>query len=418
MNLPPNSPRITRSRSLQVNADIAGIQDPYTQIAYDCTPPPSSPPNSPEFYHTAGTLPLNEDIMTDNIQERVIPEAQATTTQTSGAVLQPSFQITRFNGSGSLHIDRLIRDVEDFILSAHPAASNIPEDFSRLCLQHVSSRLDTSNPRVRDILTGLESEPVVTWTGFKERFREAFAPTPRPPYIEMARLLAQKPPFHSTTDMISHMGRTQEALKKVVSAMEEGSSPRWQALAAFIRANYKDMLTFYLLTNYTMALPHPVQEAMSSKLWATPAPTNISFVPRYFMERYSEVIKPQTSSAPSMGLQATRKSTGERYPKDPRIAGENTAWAPNPEACYKCLKEGHRADRCRNKEFCAFHGREGHSWAKCRTFPQRVKKAWEIIKQRKGKKASNYSNYTAEVHFLGQNPSVPAAGNGWQSSTY
>ena len=411
----PPEPRVTRRRQLEIDADLVGIAQPDPTASSE-----NAPPTSPDFFSTAPSLNIPPPPPT--MTSANTNQSAANTVQ-NPPVLQPSFRITRFDGTGSLHINRLIRDVEDFIKSAHPACTE--DERGPLCLQHVSSRLDTSNARVRDILTGLEAEPVVTWEGFKERFREAFAPTPRPPYIELARLLSQKPPLTSNTDMMSHLGRAQEALKKTLVAMEDGAAPRWKALATFIRANYVDSLTFLLLTNYTMHLSHPLQEAMASKLWATPPPTNLSFLPRYFVERYTEVASVPT--APNLSIQTAQRqgpNTRNRDPptagrreeknRDPRAAG-NGDWTPQWGVCFRCLREGHAAAQCRSRPHCPFHSRDGHSWDQCRTFPQRVKRTWEIIRQRKQTRANPRPN---PVNFLGQQSAQnQTAGRGWQSST-
>ena len=387
------SDRVTRSQGLAADAHIVGLT--HADHLEDTG---SETPRSPDFYSTAPTLQLPIPPNTMVNPNASDPNTPGSNPPAQGTVLQPSFRITKFDGTGSLHINRLIRDVEDFIKSAHPNTSDA--DRGPLCLRHVSSRLDTANTRVRDILTGLEAEPVVTWEGFKERFREAFAPTPRPPYIELARLLVQKTPLTNTADMISHLGRTQEALKKMLVAMEQGLNPRWKPFADFIRANYTECLTFFLLTNYTMHLAHNLQEALASKLWATPPPTVISYIPRYFCERYAEVAPIATT--PNLSIQpASRKQVPEKRPTDPRMAGPGD-WIPKTDVCFRCLKGGHNLSNCRGRPFCPWHARDGHTWNQCRSYPARIKRTWDLIKERKMKGRETYQkpNNNTTVHFL------------------
>ncbi|ROT72159.1 hypothetical protein C7M84_009464 [Penaeus vannamei] len=107
------------------------------------------------------------------------------------------------------------------------------------------------------------------------------------------------------------------------------------------------------VTNSDTAIPAVVAHTGNVSFSSTPTPRrDLSPAPR----------QTRRESRSLTGVTAGR-STGDLHPQ-PRYDSRDPpdSWTPSKNACFRCLREGHRTRDCRFLMYCPFHRSQGHSW--------------------------------------------------------
>ncbi|ROT70477.1 hypothetical protein C7M84_011237 [Penaeus vannamei] len=126
----------------------------------------------------------------------------------SSLPMEPIVKFTGYNYPP----EQLFLETENFIASLDPHIQRGSYEFDKRCLQHVTQRLDLTNPAVSAMLSGLTKDADRGWHTFKEQLSQRFMPPRGKASVELARIFKMRPASFSQGDITEFYVKVKQAI--------------------------------------------------------------------------------------------------------------------------------------------------------------------------------------------------------------
>jgi len=206
------------------------------------------------------------------------------------SLVNPIETITKFNGV-NYPPSQLFLETENYVSSRDPTLDRNSPEFSKMCVRHVTQRLDLSVPAISDLLKGVKENQGSAWSDFKTDFALRFARPSDHVGLQLSDIFKLRPDSLSTGDLTSFCSKVRNAVSDYLAALEK--IPRFQPISDGLK-NAHNLFTAHIAESVLYStLPRKLVESISHNYVP---PDNERLIPANFARACERV--PQVFESP------------------------------------------------------------------------------------------------------------------------
>ena len=308
--------------------------------------------------------------------------------------IQPVPTIRRFDGTRPNELAAILDECEIAVMNIYPTIQKDSPEFYEKCLYNVVQRLDLTRPEVYSSYQIWASGKAPSWPSLRLQLEQHFLTPFNMAGQAYTFITSSAPSGTDRTALLEHVSRLNEPFR--VLAEQVKKHPVLRSMWDF--ENLHIIRNFFFTGSLLKAAPPQHHCSLLRQLDYEDSP---SLTCTKLAEAMALLVRPSigTVAAVSAGVQPPQNAPKSSKPQQHNLRtpqsftprqqstqsnDKSVSWVPAPNTCYNCGESDHLAMACPYKPYCWYHKMEGHSWRKCKAYPDALKATLAVLAARRG----------------------------------